>query len=287
MSTTTHDTATDDRAAEPAAEDLGGEGVAERWSPTDLAISVGAAVGLAALWEGLVRINGVPPVVLPAPSAILLELWSLFSSGTIWPHLQVTLLEILAGFALGSIAALVLGTLIALFRTFDRIVYPYLVALQAVPKVAIAPLLIIWFGFGIQSKILMTAVIAFFPVLVNTVVGLKSVEQDRLDLMAALQANRWKTFRYVRLPTALPFIFAGLDVASVLSVIGAIVGEFVGARAGLGYLLLLYNSNLRIAGVFAILIILAAIGILLHSAVLFAQKRILFWSTTGVDRVVQ
>lgn len=259
----------------------------DRWTVSDILVSVSAAAGLLGLWEALVHLNEIPPVVLPAPSSVVRELWHLFASGIIYPHLQVTLTEILAGFALGSLAALVLGTLIALFRVVDRVVYPYLIALQAVPKVALAPLLIIWFGFGIQSKIFMTAIIAFFPVLVNTIVGLKSVEQDRLDLMTALQASRWKTFRYVRLPTALPFIFAGLDVASVLSVIGAIVGEFVGARAGLGYLLLSYNSNLRIAAVFAILVVLAAIGILLHMAVLFAQRRVMFWTAPSADRLVQ
>lgn len=257
----------------------------DSWSRNDVIISILAAVGFAVLWELAVRLGEIPPVVLPTPSSVLRELWMLFYTGIIWPHLQLTLTEILAGFALGAGAALILGTLIALFRTFNRIVYPYLVALQAVPKVAIAPLLIIWFGFGIQSKVMMTAVIAFFPVLVNTVVGLKSVEQDKLDLMTSLEASRWKTFRYVRLPTALPFIFAGLDVASVLSVIGAIVGEFVGAKGGLGYLILAYNANLKIASVFAVLIVLAAIGISLHMAVLAVQRRVMFWNTTGVDRI--
>ena len=259
----------------------------ERWTAPDFIMSACAAAGLLLLWEGIVRFNNIATVVLPAPSSVMIELWHLIASGIVFPHLQVTLVEVLAGFALGSFAAFVLGTVIALFRVVDRIVYPYLIALQAVPKVALAPLLIIWFGFGIESKVFMTAIIAFFPVLVNTIVGIKSVEQDRLDLMTALQASRWKTFLYVRLPTALPFIFAGLDVASVLSVIGAIVGEFVGARAGLGYLLLSYNSNLRIAAVFAVLVILATIGILLHTAVLLVQKRVMFWSSPSTDRVVQ
>jgi NitT/TauT family transport system permease protein len=255
------------------------------WTRSDMMISAAAAVGIAVLWELLVRLGDIPPVVLPTPSSVLRELWMLFYSGTIWPHLQLTMVEVVIGFALGSGAALVLGTLIALFRLVDRIVYPYLIALQAVPKVAIAPLLIIWFGFGIQSKVLMTAVIAFFPVLVNTVVGLKAAEQDKLDLMTSLEASRWKTFRYVRLPTALPFIFAGLDVASVLSVIGAIVGEFVGAKGGLGYLLLAYNANLKIASVFAVLVVLAAIGIALHVTVLIVQRRVMFWGSPGVDRI--
>jgi NitT/TauT family transport system permease protein len=120
----------------------------------------------------------------------------------------------------------------------------------------------------------------------NTVVGLRSVEQDKLDLMMSLAASRWQVFRFVRLPTALPYIFAGLDVGVVLSVIGAIVGEFVGANAGLGYLLLVYNADLKIAAVFALLVILAAIGIVLHALVVLVQKRVMFWTTSQIERTV-
>ncbi|MBL8834943.1 MAG: ABC transporter permease [Alphaproteobacteria bacterium] len=239
--------------------------------------AAGLAVFLGA-WELAVRALDVPAVVLPPPSSVLTSLVSIIRSGAVFWHLGVTLTEILAGFAVGASAAFVLGALIAQFRIVDRLLYPYIVAFQAVPKVAIAPLLVIWFGFGLESKILMTAVIAFFPILVNTVVGLRTVEQDRIDLMVALKASRWQVFRYVRLPTALPFIFAGLDVGIVLSVIGAIVGEFVGANAGLGYLLLVYNNDLRIAAMFALLIILAALGIILHGVVQFVQRRVMFWS---------
>jgi NitT/TauT family transport system permease protein len=257
----------------------------DRWTRADILISLGAAVVLLLVWEVFCQFYRIPQVVLPAPSQVMRELWLLFASGRIWPHLGITLLEILVGFGLGAASALVIGALIAMFRIVDRIVFPYIIALQAMPKVAIAPLLIIWFGFGLQSKVLMTAVIAFFPVLVNTVVGLKSVEQDRLDLMQALDARPWQTFRFVRLPTALPFIFAGLDVSAVLSVIGAIVGEFVGATGGLGYILLAYNADLRIAAMFAVLIVLAVIGIALHLAVLLVQRKVMYWQPAGADRL--
>lgn len=256
------------------------------WTRSDILISVASLVGFLAAWEAIVRIFRIPEIVLPAPTAILDALVSILVSGAVLTHFGVTLTEILAGFAIGAVAALVLGTLISQFRLVDRIVYPYVIALQAVPKVALAPLLVIWFGFGIGSKILMTAVIAFFPILVNTIAGLRSVEQDRIDLMVALNASRWQIFRFVRLPTALPYIFAGLDVGVVLSVIGAIVGEFVGANAGLGYLLLVYNADLKIAAVFALLVILAALGITLHAIVQAIQKRVMYWSATGVDRTV-
>ena len=256
------------------------------WTKGDLAISGAALVLFLAAWESIVRLLNVPEIVLPPPTSILEALRAIVMSGAVLSHLGVTVTEVLAGFGLGAVAALVLGTLIAQFRLVDRVVYPYVIALQAVPKVALAPLLVIWFGFGISSKILMTAVIAFFPILVNTIAGLRSVEQDRLDLMVALNASRWQIFRYVRLPTALPFIFAGLDVGIVLSVIGAIVGEFVGANAGLGYLLLVYNADLKIAAVFALLVILAALGIILHAIVQVVQKRVMFWATVDVHRAV-
>jgi NitT/TauT family transport system permease protein len=256
------------------------------WTRRDVILSASTLVSFVVLWEVTVRLLGVPEIVLPPPTSVLAALYSIIVSGAVFVHLGITLTEILLGFALGAVAAFVLGSLIALFRVVDRMLYPYMIAVQAVPKVALAPLLVIWFGFGLESKILMTAVIAFFPILVNTVVGLRHAEQDRLDLMVALKATRWQTFRFVRLPTALPFIFAGLDVGIVLSVIGAIVGEFVGASGGLGYLLLVYNADLKIAAVFALLIVLAVLGILLHGCVVLVQRRVMFWAETGGDRVV-
>jgi NitT/TauT family transport system permease protein len=256
------------------------------WTLKDVAIVIGSLLVLLGGWELAVRLLKISPVILPGPVAIADQLRHLVMSGLVFPHLGITLSEILGGFAIGSVTALVLGSLIAQFRIVDRIVTPYIVALQAIPKVAIAPLLVVWFGFGISSKVLMTAVISFFPVLVNTVVGLRSVEQDRVDLMIALNATRWQVFRYVRLSSALPFIFAGLDVGIVLAVIGAIVGEFVGARGGLGYLILVYNADLKIAAVFALMVVLGTVGITLHGIVTLVQKRVLFWASTGADRMV-
>jgi NitT/TauT family transport system permease protein len=228
-------------------------------------------------WEIAVRAFGVAPIVLPAPSAIAGALWSLVTIGTLPRHLGVTLVEILAGFLLGAAAGIVLGGLIALSSILRRILYPYIIVLQVVPKVAVAPLFIIWLGFGIESKILMAVLISFFPLLVNTIAGLQNVQPEYLDLMTAVKARRWETFRYVRFPSALPYIFAGLEAAIVLAVIGAIVGEFVGASVGLGYLIMLYQTNLNIAGVFAVLVVLAAVGLLLHAAVAYCRQRIVFW----------
>ena len=159
----------------------------------------------------------------------------------------------------------------------ERIFYPYVVAFQTVPKVAIAPIIVIWFGYGAASKVVITATIAFFPLLANTIMGLRAAPQDQVDMMVSYTASRWQVFRMVRLMQALPYIFVGLDVAIVLSVIGAIVGEFVGAKAGLGYLILQKNFNFDMAGTFAILIILSLIGVGLHALIGMAQRRIVFW----------
>jgi len=146
------------------------------------------------------------------------------------------------------------------------------------PKIAIAPLVIVWFGFGISSKVIIAATVAFFPVLVNVIVGLKTIDPAKLDLMRSLRASRWQTFRLVTFPNALPFVFAGLDIAIVFSVLGAIVGEFVGAQQGLGNLILQFNVALDIAGVFAVLILLSVMGVALHLIMQAVQKHIIFWA---------
>jgi NitT/TauT family transport system permease protein len=234
-------------------------------------------VVLLGLWQMGVEVLAIPPYLLPAPSSIAVSLYGGFADGLFIRSFFITFLEAVAGFLLAAVAGVVVGTLIAQFRIVERLVYPYVVALQSVPKVAIAPLVIVWFGYGFSSKIVVSATIAFFPVLVNVIVGLKSVEQDKLDLMRSLNASRLQTMRLVQFPTALPFIFAGLDVAVVFSVLGAIVAEFVGSQSGLGNLLLTFNANLDISAVFACLILLGAMGMVLHLAIYHLQRRVVFW----------
>jgi NitT/TauT family transport system permease protein len=151
------------------------------------------------------------------------------------------------------------------------------VAFQTLPKVAIAPIIVIWFGYGLTSKIIITATIAFFPLLANTIMGLRAAPYDQIEMLTAYTASRWQVFHMVRMMQALPYVFVGLDVAIVLSVIGAIVGEFVGAKAGLGYLLLQKNFNFDMAGTFAVLVVLSLIGVVLHSLIRLAQRRVIFW----------
>ena len=237
-------------------------------------------------WQWAVWFFAIPPIVIPGPVAVLLALRDGTVSGELPAQFLVTFGEVLMGFVAGAVLGLAWGVLVGLFPLMERIVYPYVVAFQTVPKVAIAPIIVIWFGYGMTSKVIITATIAFFPVLANTIVGLRSAPRDQVELMIALTASRWQIFRLVRFPQALPYIFVGLDVAIVLAVIGAIVGEFVGAQAGLGYLILQRNFNLDMAGVFAILLILSVLGIGLHALVTRLQRRIVFWMDYTGDRTV-
>ncbi len=251
----------------------------------EIPLAVVLFVGLVGGWELAVRLFEIPKIVLPAPSAVALALWN-GMQGDFLKHFGITFYETIAGFVLGSATGLVLGALISQFRLLERTLYPYIVAFQTLPKVAIAPIIVIWFGYGVTSKIVITATIAFFPLLANTIVGLRSAPQEQIELMVAFTATRWQVFRLARLPQALPYIFVGLDVAIVLSVIGAIVGEFVGAQAGLGYLILQKNFNMDMAGVFAILIVLSGMGIGLHLLVNAIQRRVVFWMDGSSDRVM-
>jgi NitT/TauT family transport system permease protein len=223
-------------------------------------------------------VGRVPEFLVPAPSAIGRALVAGLTSRLYLDHFGVTLYESLLGFLIAAAAGIACGTVIAQFRVVERTLYPYLVALQTLPKIAIAPLLIVWLGFGLTSKVVIAALVAFFPILVNVIVGLKTVEASKLDLMRSLDASRWQTFRYVTFPNALPFVFAGLDIAVVFSVLGAIVGEFVGSQRGLGNLILQFHTSLDMAGMFAVLLLLAALGVGLHLAIQAIQRRIIFWA---------
>ena len=239
--------------------------------------SIGLAAAVLAVWEGVCRLFEISALVLPTPSSILVRLYALIASGMIWPHLWATLIEVLTGFVFGVLAGLVIGAMVSLIPVIERLIYPYLVALQTLPKVAIAPLFIIWFGYGLTSKIVITALVCFFPVLVSVIAGFHSTDKDQLDMMKAFGATKWQTLVRLRVPSALVLIFAGLEIAAVLAVIGAIVGEFVGAQVGLGYLVVTLNFGLDVPGVFAVLIVLSAIGLVMHGLMRYAARRYIFW----------
>lgn len=162
-------------------------------------------------------------------------------------------------------------------RHVEYFLYPFIVMFQAMPKVALAPLIIVWFGLGITSKVVQAALTAFFPLMVNTIVGLRSAEEERVNLMRSLAASEMQIFRMLRLPNALPFIIAGLEIAMIFALIGAIVAEFVGAQAGLGMLIQSMNFTLDVAGQFSVLLMLSVLGLVLNACILFIRRRVLFW----------
>lgn len=234
-------------------------------------------VALLAVWEGLVRLFQIPAFLLPAPSSVGMALYRGTASGLYQEHIGVTLLETALGFLLGSAGGLLLGTSVALSRRFDYFIYPIIVMFQAMPKVALAPLIIVWFGLGITSKVVNAGLVCFFPLMINTIVGLRSADEDRISLMRSLAASPMQVFVMLRVPNALPYIFAGLEIAMIFALIGAIVGEFVGAQSGLGMLIQSMNFTMDVAGQFSILLILSVVGLILNGAISFIRKRTLFW----------
>ena len=269
----------------PAHEVMAGEIAAPKpaWKTIVLglanrSVSLLFAILLLAYWEFHVRFFEVEALLLPPPSAIVQSLWTGLASGVFLKHFGITLFRALSGFAIATVLGIALGALITQFHLVEKTIYPWVIALQTVPKIAIAPLILVWCGYGSLSKIVTAALVAFFPVLVNTIIGLRSCEPSKRDLMRSLRASRWQTFRMVELPNALPYIFAGLSIAAVFSILGALVGEFVGSKDGIGFLILDANYQLDIPRVFALLILLAVFGLTFHVVLQFAHRKLVFWN---------
>jgi NitT/TauT family transport system permease protein len=229
------------------------------------------------MWDVFARTMNLPAFILPSPGLVLLRFWQIVNDGSLFRHLLVTLQEVLLGIALGVSTATFLGYLLAKSPLFERLLSPYIIASQSVPVVAIAPLLIIWFGPGLLSKVLICALIVFFPVLVNTVVGLRTVPEELQDLMRSLQATRWQTIVHLEIPAALPVFLGGLRIGATLSVIGAVVGEFVGADRGLGFLINLGRGQYDTALVFVAVFTLIVMALSLYGLVVWLEARLLSW----------
>ncbi|NLD72208.1 MAG: ABC transporter permease [Chloroflexi bacterium] len=233
------------------------------------------AVGL---WELVVRWGEYQPFILPAPRRVAARFAAALADGTLVTHTLVTLREVFAGLALGLSVAVVLGYILAKSRLLERIISPYLVASQAIPVVALAPLLVIWFGAGSFSKVLVCALTLFFPVLINTIVGIRSVDPSLMDLMRSLRASRWQVFTMLEVPAALPVLLGGLKVGVTLSVIGAVVGEFVGSDRGLGFLVNLARGIFDTPLMFVALFTLMAIALTLYLGVVGLESVLLRWN---------
>jgi len=228
-------------------------------------------------WEVLVRLSGLPAFILPSPLLVWERFLLALSDGSLLRHTGVTLAEVLFGLLAGTTFATLGGYVIAKSRLFEQLVSPFLVASQAVPIVAIAPLLVIWFGPGIFSKVLICSLIVFFPVLVNTVVGLRAVPRSLYELMHSLRASRWQMLRYLEIPAALPIFLGGLRIGATLSVIGGVVGELIGANSGLGFLINVARGQYDTPLVFVAVFTLVALALSLYAIVILLEKRFLSW----------
>ncbi len=232
-------------------------------------------VDLLAIWQIGVTIFDVPTYLLPKPTDVAVTLVEDFDK--LMSNAWVTAYEMLLGYFLAIIVAIPLAIFITISPTFDRFITPILLVSQTVPKIAIAPLFLIWFGVGPLPKILVAFLISFFPIVIDTAVGLRSVSPEMIDLVRSMGANRMQVFTKIRLPTSLPYMFSGLKVAATLAVVGAVVGEFVGADKGLGYLLLVANSYLDTPLAFATIVVLTVIGILLYYVIDTLEHWLIPW----------
>ena len=228
-------------------------------------------------WWAYVAVSGVPPFVLPPPAAVFAELWILFVDGRIWPHLAHTVGVIVAGLAIGAASGLVLGIILAKWRRVERVVGPYLFFFQTAPKIALAPLFILWFGLGLTSKIILTVSLVFFPVMVGTILGLRSVPANLHALCAILKLRPLDKLMRIELPAAVPEIFAGLKVAAVQATIGAILAEWLSGGTGLGYLMVFAGTTYKTALLFAMVLTTSLLGIAIYRLLQAAENRLLSW----------
>jgi ABC-type nitrate/sulfonate/bicarbonate transport system permease component len=234
-------------------------------------------VGLAVVWEVGVAVTSTPAWLLPRPSAIVMA--AVAARDLLLWHTGVTLLEALLGFAIALALGLLLALAMALSPVVERALYPVVVASQAINPLAIAPLLIVWLGYGLEPKIVIVVLVCFFPIVVNTVDGLRATDAELVRLLASFGATRWQIVRLVRLPAALPYVLSGAKIAVAIAVIGAVIGEWVGASAGLGYFMIRSAAALQTTRVFAAVVLTALLGLVLFGLAAAIERRLLPWRT--------
>jgi len=240
-----------------------------------------AVFGFLLIWEGIVRIELYPAFILPGPGAVAERFVEVVGDGTLWPHVVTTLTQMLLGLAIGAPLGVLMGVLLAKSGTLEAIISPIILAAQSTPVVAYAPLLIIWFGSGITSKVMIAALTVFFPMLMNTMVGIRNVPQSRRDLMRLFNATPWQTFWKLEFPASLPVLFAALRVSVTLAIIGAIIGEFISASSGLGYLIKLARDRYDTPLVLVAVVVLAVLARLAYWVVTVIERRVIRWQRTG------
>ena len=226
-------------------------------------------------WEVAVRVGHASPLVLPAPSVVAQSLWQSLNNGYLWPHIAHTLTEVVLGLLLGSSMGFFGGVVLGEFARLRGVLMPYVVVSQVVPKLALAPLFIVWFGFGTWPTVVMTALICFFPLLENTATCMQQVDEHKLELFRMLRASRWQTLWRLKLPAGLPNIMSGLRVAVVLAWVGAVVGEFIGASRGLGALIIAAQGSMDTPLMFAVLTVITVLGLTFYKVCEWLERRLL------------
>lgn len=234
-----------------------------------------AVVVLLVAWEVLCNALSVPKWLLPAPSQVAAETWEM--RAVLPMHFGATLAAVVGGFLLAIVTGIPIAVLVVYSPFLRRVIFPFLLALQSVPKVALAPLLLLWIGYGLHSNIVIAATVAFFPIVINTATGLESVDKELLELTSSLDASTARVFWRVRLPWALPYIFSSLKVAIMLAVIGAVVAEFVGSDKGLGYLILTSSGAMKTSVMFGVLLLLSLLGMASFYVVVWTERRLCPW----------
>jgi NitT/TauT family transport system permease protein len=235
------------------------------------------------IWKLVIAVFDVSPFVLPQPEDVIGGMGDLINSEGFWSDVRTTLTETLVGFSIALVLGIVGGTVLGRVVWLEQALRPVIVASQVVPKVALIPLFIIWFGFGITSKIIIVALLAFFPILLNVILGVRSVDTGHRDVMRSLNASRWQTFRRMEYPSTLPYVLAGMEVGIVFAVVGAVVGEYLGGDQGLGYRIVTSLNNLEAETLFAVIVVLTLFGFLLYLAVVGLKRLLIPWHESTVD----
>ena len=239
------------------------------------------------LWKLCIVVFDISEFVLPQPEDVIGGMKELVETKGFWGHLRTTLVETLVGFAIALVAGVALGAVLGRIVWLERALRPVIVASQVVPKVALVPLFIVWFGFGMTSKIVISAMLAFFPIMLNVLLGVRSVDPGQHDVMRSLNAGRWATFWRLEYHSTLPYVLAGMEIGIVFAIIGAVVGEYLGGNQGLGYLIVVSLNALNAEQLFAVIVVLTALGFGLFLAIIGLKRFLIPWheSVVGSDQV--
>jgi NitT/TauT family transport system permease protein len=249
---------------------------------TTLAYIVGALALGVIVWELIILVTNAQSYILPTPLSVWKTLVDLLETGTLWSQLGSTMEGTLLGFVVGCLAGVVLGIAAGEFKIVRQIIYPYLIAIQSLPKVALVPVLATWFGFGLNAKVALVVLLVFFPVLVNTFQGVATADPEKIDLVRSLRGGRWQQLWRVRFFSAMPYMFTGFELGIVYAFLGAVLAEMTGSQSGTGVMIEQFQTNADTEATFALLIVLAVVGLVLNTIVRFIHRKVVFWEETSV-----